>query len=52
MMLKQDVQPNIMQKSLGHCSIEMTLDIYSCMAPGLRQKAAEAFETAVNPAAV
>jgi hypothetical protein len=30
----------------------MTLDIYSHVAPVLQQKAADAFETAVNPVVV
>jgi integrase len=51
-MLKRGIHPKIVQERLGHSSIQMTLDTYSHVAPGLQQKAAEAFETAVNPVVV
>ncbi len=51
-MLKRGIHPKIVQERLGHSSIQMTLDTYSHVAPGLQQKAAEAFETALNPVVV
>ncbi len=51
-MLKRGIHPKIVQERLGHSSIQMTLDTYSHVAPGLQQKAADAFETAVNPLSV
>ena len=48
-MLKRGIHPKIVQERLGHSSIQMTLDTYSHVAPGLQQKAADAFESAVNP---
>ncbi|MSQ17832.1 MAG: site-specific integrase, partial [Dehalococcoidia bacterium] len=44
LMLKQGIHPKIVQERLGHSSIAMTLDIYSHVAPGLQQAAAESFD--------
>jgi len=49
LMLKQGVHPKIVQERLGHASITMTLDIYSHVAPGLQQAAAESFDRLLNP---
>ena len=38
-MLKQGVHPKIVQERLGHASIQITLDTYSHVAPGLQQAA-------------
>ncbi len=46
-MLKQGVHPKIVQERLGHASIQTTLDVYSHVAPGLQEKAAESFDSAV-----
>ena len=35
LMLKQGVHPKIVQERLGHASIQITLDTYSHVAPGL-----------------
>jgi integrase len=43
-MLKQGVHPKIVQERLGHSSIQITLDTYSAVAPGLQQAAAEGFD--------
>lgn len=43
-MLTQGVHPKIVQERLGHTSIEVTLDIYSHVAPGLQEAAAAGFE--------
>jgi len=47
-MLKQGIHPKIVQESLGHSSISMTLDTYSHVAPGLQQSAAESFDKLLN----
>ena len=39
-MLKQGVHPKIVQERVGHSSIQVTLDAYSHVAPGLQQAAA------------
>ena len=48
-MLKQGIHPKIVQERLGHASIQMTLDTYSHVAPGLQQAAAESFDRMVFP---
>ena len=40
LVLKQDVHPKIVQERLGHSSIQVTLDTYSHVAPGLQEVAA------------
>ena len=49
LMLKQGIHPKIVQERLGHASIGTTLDIYSHVAPGLQQAAAEGFDNLVLP---
>jgi integrase len=48
-MLKQGIHPKIVQERLGHASIQITLDTYSHVAPGLQQAAAESFDKLVSP---
>jgi len=48
LMLKQGVHPKIVQEQLGHASIQVTLDTYSHVAPGLQQAAAAHFDEAFN----
>lgn len=43
-MLKQGVHPKIVQERLGHSSIQITLDTYSHVAPGMQEAAAEKFD--------
>jgi integrase len=43
-MLKQGVHPKIVQERLGHASIQITLDTYSHVAPGLQEAAAQQFD--------
>ena len=43
-MLKQGAHPKIVQERLGHSSIQITLDTYSHVAPGLQQAAANEFD--------
>jgi len=49
LMLKQGIHPKIVQGRLGHSSIQITLDTYSHVAPGLQQSAAETFDNMVLP---
>lgn len=44
LMLKQGVNPKIVQERLGHASIQITLDTYSHVTPGLQQAAANRFD--------
>lgn len=44
LMLKQGIHPKIVQERLGHSSIQVTLDTYSHVAPGLQQAAAKGFD--------
>lgn len=44
LMLKQGIHPKIVQERLGHASIQMTLDTYSHVAPGIQEAAAESFD--------
>jgi integrase len=44
LMLKQGVHPKIVQERLGHASIQITLDTYSHVAPGLQEAAAARFD--------
>jgi len=39
-MLKQGIHPKVVQERLGHSSIQVTLDTYSHVAPGIQEKAA------------
>jgi integrase len=47
LMLKQGIHPKIVQERLGHSSIQITLDTYSHVAPGLQQAAANGFDDLV-----
>ncbi len=48
-MLKQGIHPKIVQERLGHSSIQITLDTYSHVAPGLQQAAADGFDKMIFP---
>ena len=48
-MLKQGTHPKIVQERLGHASIQMTLDIYSHVYPGLQEAAARKFDEVMTP---
>ena len=50
LLLVQGVHPKVVQERLGHFSISITLDIYSHVLPGLQERAAAAFETALDTA--
>jgi len=47
LMLKQGVHPKVVQERLGHASIQITLDTYSHVAPGLQKAAAQRFDDIV-----
>lgn len=50
LMLKQGVHPKVVQERLGHASIQVTLDTYSHVAPGIQQAAANRFdEVLISP---
>lgn len=46
--LKQGIHPKIVQERLGHASIQLTLDTYSHVTPGLQEAAAIGFDRIVN----
>ena len=52
LMLKQGVHPKIVQERLGHASIQVTLDTYSHVVPGLQEAAANKFDEIVTRAEV
>ncbi len=47
LMLKNGEHPKVVQERLGHSSIQITLDTYSHVAPGLQQAAADRFDDIV-----
>lgn len=48
LLLKQGIHPKIVQERLGHASIQITLDRYSHVAPGLQVAAAKRFDEALT----
>jgi integrase len=50
LMLKQGVHPKIVQERLGHASIQLTLDTYSHVVPGLQEAAAAGFDKMISAA--
>jgi integrase len=48
LMLKAGTHPKIVQERLGHSSIQITLDTYSHVAPGLQEAAANRFDEMVT----
>jgi len=48
-MLKAGIHPKVVQERLGHASIQITLDTYSHVAPGLQEAAAAQFDKLVSP---
>ena len=49
LMLKQGVHPKVVQERLGHASIQITLDTYSHVVPGLQEAAVAQFDKLVFP---
>ncbi|MFC1866440.1 tyrosine-type recombinase/integrase, partial [Chloroflexota bacterium] len=43
-MLKQGIHPKVVQERLGHSSIQITLDTYSHITPGIQEAAATRFD--------
>ena len=48
LMLKQGIHPKVVQERLGHSSIQMTIDTYSHVAPGIQEAAANRFDEILN----
>ena len=49
LLLKQGVHPKIVKERLGHASVQITLDTYSHVAPGLQEAAAVGFDKILLP---
>ena len=49
LMLKHGIHPKIVQERLGHALVQITLNAYSHVAPGLQEAAAESFDKLVSP---
>ena len=49
LLLKQVTHPKIVQERLGHASIQVTLDTYSHVVPGLQKAAAKRFDEMLTP---
>ena len=47
-MLRQGVHPKIVSERLGHANIQITLDTYSHVLPGLQEAAANAFDVGLG----
>jgi integrase len=52
LLLLANVHPKVVQERLGHAKIEMTLNTYSHLLPGMQTSAVAALETALAPMAV
>lgn len=48
LMLGQGVHPKVVSVRLGHASLNITLDTYSHVLPGLQAAAAEALDTVLS----
>lgn len=48
LMLKQGTHPKVVQERLGHASIQITLDTYSHVAPGLQEAATIRLDDILN----
>ena len=48
LLMKQGVNPKVVQERLGHSSISVTLDIYSHVVPGMQEVAAMQFDEALE----
>ena len=48
LLLKLGTHPKVIQERLGNASIQITLDTYSHVAPGLQQAPANLFDEAFN----
>ncbi|MHB1416505.1 MAG: hypothetical protein ACYC1C_14755 [Chloroflexota bacterium] len=48
MMLGENVHPKIVQQTLGHAKISLTLDLYSHAVPTLQEQAVKAVDRALG----
>ena len=48
MLMKQGVNPKVVQERLGHSTISVTLDIYSHVVPGMQERAVLQFDEIVK----
>ena len=48
-LLKQGIHPKVVQERLDHGSIQLTLDTYSHVLPGMQQAAANMFDDILLP---
>ena len=47
LMLKQGIHPKVVQERLEHSSIQVTLDLYSHVAPGIQEATAVRFDECI-----
>lgn len=50
LMLRQGVHPKVVQEILGHSGIQVTMDLYSHVMPGLQERAVEVLQALLFPA--
>ena len=48
LLLQQGVHPKIVSERLGHANIQITLDTYSHLLPGMQEAAADTFDKALE----
>ncbi|HIC71876.1 MAG TPA: site-specific integrase, partial [Alphaproteobacteria bacterium] len=48
LLMKQGINPKVVQERLGHSSISVTLDVYSHVVPGMQELAAMHFDAAIK----
>ena len=49
-LLKAGVHPKVVSERLGHASIDITLDTYSHVMPGMQEEAAEKIDAGLRKA--
>ena len=49
---QQGVSPKPVAERLGHSTVQVTLDVYSHVTPGVKEDAANRFEEALNQAEI
>ena len=47
LLLQQGIHPKIVSERLGHANIQITLDTYSHLLPGMQEAAVDAFDKAL-----
>lgn len=52
LLLQQNVNAKVVSERLGHASIQITLDTYSHLLPGLQESAIQRFDAAMEPEAI